>query len=333
MATASTTIASARHQNRRTIRRGLVEEKEDGMSSMLDTNNHKGTGNTGNTDGSSDEPDTDVCNSELVNYVGLWEAIDESDGRNAINVKASIKCFKNECGCKITYVGDNRPLVTQDYSFDPESDALEDVLGPNEFILSDDGSLEFSEFFGVRLTFWRVSQSVDTLPRRPPPPPAVFARDDFISVPARFSGSKDINVLDNDTTRPEGVELKVARITSQPTNPSDGYCSISHDDDKVVDYIRVPSSKPFRGAECEYEACTVPDGTNPVVCGRAKVTIGIDSETQFPTLSPTLNPTLSPSISPTLSPTLSPTFLPTVLPTITPTNLPTLTPTKLPTQE
>ena len=95
MATASTTIASARHQNRRTIRRGLVEEKEDGMSSMLDTNNHKGTGNTGNTDGSSDEPDTDVCNSELVNYVGLWEAIDESDGRNAINVKASIKCFKN----------------------------------------------------------------------------------------------------------------------------------------------------------------------------------------------------------------------------------------------
>ena len=92
--TTSTTVASARHQNRGTIRRGLVEEKEDGMSSMLDTNKHKGTGNTGNTGGSSDEPDidTDVCNSKLVNYVGLWEAIDESDGRN---VKASIKCFKN----------------------------------------------------------------------------------------------------------------------------------------------------------------------------------------------------------------------------------------------
>ena len=154
------------------------------------------------------------------------------------------------------------------------------MLGPNQFILSDDGSLEFSESLGVSLTFWRVSQSVATFPSRPPPPPAVFARDDLVIVPPGFVGSKDINVLDNDTTRPEGVELKVARITSQPTNPLDGYCSISHDDDKVVDYIRVPPSKPFRGAECEYEACTVPDGTNPVVCGRAKVTIGIDSDTE-----------------------------------------------------
>ena len=65
------------------------------MSSMLDNNKHNNkSGGTGNTGGSSDEPDTDtdVCNSNLINYAGRWEAIDEDDGRN---IKASIKCFEN----------------------------------------------------------------------------------------------------------------------------------------------------------------------------------------------------------------------------------------------
>jgi len=132
----------------------------------------------------------------------------------------------------------------------------------------------FTAFNGF--TFWRVSQSVDALPPRPPAPPAppaVIARNDFVSVPEGFVGGKDIMVLENDNTVPEGLELEVVAIT----NPVAGFCTISHDDNKVVQYFYPPGSSPFESASCEYEVCTVPSEDVPRVCDTATVDISIDS--------------------------------------------------------
>jgi len=156
------------------------------------------------------------------------------------------------------------------------------------YTLQDDGSLvtmvdpseddAFESFFTAfnGFTFWRVSQSVDALPPRPPAPPAppaVIARNDFVSVPEGFVGGKDIMVLENDNTVPEGLELEVVAIT----NPVAGFCTISHDDNKVVQYFYPPGSSPFESASCEYEVCTVPSEDVPRVCDTATVDISIDS--------------------------------------------------------
>ena len=76
-----------------------------------------------------------------------------------------------------------------------------------------------------------------------------YANDDPVTLPTGFSGSKDINVLDNDTTSPEGVELEVVAIVNAPA-PGSGFCTIPHDNNKVVEYYYPPGIPPFEGASC-----------------------------------------------------------------------------------
>ena len=105
------------------------------------------------------------------------------------------------------------------------------------------------------------------------PNPGIRAVDDLYTLPLTFTGSRLLDVLDNDSSIRPGRRLRVDRIETQISNPARGQCTVASDgngNDVFVEYTRGNTNN-NGDVQCTYRACT--DDGAPQFCDFATVTI------------------------------------------------------------